>query len=269
MYINKKTFRVDPESTLHVYDDDPILERKKRRDWFHVDDLIAPVVLELNKKGFETMYSCQGHPWFYNEEHPYVLFDENSNIPLSTSKDDVLIVDEPYILFKNWVRIYDCPDGWSIDDDHRAIRSAVPDKWFYSADYYDVFQYQIDLYRDMLEWAKSLPNYDEVMTYECKCIKNFFEKLYDADFKAKWVHKYIDKSNCETRSFVYIEQCANICYNRLVRIIQDSSSMNIDTYNKIYSAGTEYYYENSGLIHPKNIDDYYWMYDDNINNYFL
>ena len=57
-YINKKDFSIIAGSNIDEY-----LE-----DCFECDDMIAPVISELNKKGYTTKFCCSGHPYIDHSE---------------------------------------------------------------------------------------------------------------------------------------------------------------------------------------------------------
>lgn len=81
MYINRKTFEILSKSSLP----DPI---PGDMELFECDELIAPIVILINQKGYETLYSCSGHVRSFRDEN-------------STS---LKLVDDlyPYILVKGW-----------------------------------------------------------------------------------------------------------------------------------------------------------------------
>ena len=63
LFVNLKTFKIqdhpddfegDPKNLIITDEDIP-------KDCIVVDALMAPIILELNKKGYRTVYSCQGY----------------------------------------------------------------------------------------------------------------------------------------------------------------------------------------------------------------
>ena len=91
----------------------------------HLDELIAPTVIELNKKGYYTKYCCSGH-WYDKCCGTYIYFHEKY-VP------DVI------------------PDGFVLEDDCCTIRSRFDD-----SEYEDKYNFVIDTNRKLYEWAKSL-----------------------------------------------------------------------------------------------------------------
>ena len=52
-YMNCKTFEIYME----------VQDEKTPNDWFFVDDMIAPSIQLLNRKGYTTAFCCAGHPF--------------------------------------------------------------------------------------------------------------------------------------------------------------------------------------------------------------
>jgi len=72
--INKFTFNI-------LYGDD-LLKNKNLHiyDCFEVDDMIAPVISKLNKKGYYTLYCCSGHDDC--DSTTYISFEPNAIPPV-------------------------------------------------------------------------------------------------------------------------------------------------------------------------------------------
>lgn len=76
-YINKETFNIRqdvPNSDIN--------------DYFEVDELIAPVISILNKKGYYTSFCCSGHPYI-TESEGIMGVSKDSNIEELLQKDSV------------------------------------------------------------------------------------------------------------------------------------------------------------------------------------
>ena len=130
---------------------------------FECDDLIAPTICILNRKGYRTTGSCQGHVSIVNKS----IFDkenQDANKPM-----DKMYVDLPFIKF-DWdsvkdERFLEYPEkfnvpGWNLEVDkesHTAIlRGEMPDiiKGDFNAAYADLTTINMQLYN----WACNLPN---------------------------------------------------------------------------------------------------------------
>ena len=89
--------------------------------WVYVDDLIAPTVCELNKKGYRTTFSCSAHP-----ERRSLCISR-----LTMELDDVGMHNSAYISFD---------DGIHIPED------IIPSKWVYDKDCNSMYFYYGDIY---------------------------------------------------------------------------------------------------------------------------
>ena len=115
-------------------------------DYFECDDLIAPAISLLNKKGYKTAFCCGGHPFYridleVREEFP-------SEEDMESAEYKILFVDESkklnkfdfdrekypwcvlcqynffdslYVVFLNKYEFPELPDGFYIDKDNGGI----------------------------------------------------------------------------------------------------------------------------------------------------
>ena len=150
---------------------------------FICDKQLAPVISELNKKGYETFASCSGH---YKNTF-YEWFDEDISSLEECKNDDKIIIQEvrensfdywsivdkttTYILFsKNYEFDY-LPEGFNYyesDDERTCIQSVI--------NYYDdtnkrkkrnVVEKEIeDNCNKLLKWVKDLPKVKGMIKYE-------------------------------------------------------------------------------------------------------
>ena len=90
-YLSRKTFHIIKYGDRRI--------KKLWDDHFHVDDLIAPVIQLLNRKGYFTEMCCAGG------EHKQ-LIDGNWHKP---------VFDKCYILFKKSVSLPSLPPGFFIE----------------------------------------------------------------------------------------------------------------------------------------------------------
>ena len=141
---------------------------------FECDDLIAPILSELNKKGYRTKYSCHGHfskldktaffdvvygGFVVNDNEyihfsvPYIMFDENT-----VSLSDIIGENETFPV-----------DGWNIEYDkdlnHLALRvdrdmleKCVESEKTSRLSYYKFYNKLLELHSNLFEWACNLSN---------------------------------------------------------------------------------------------------------------
>jgi hypothetical protein len=93
-----------------------------------VDELMMPAIIELNKKGWTTLFCCSGH---MNDSYIYT-----------------------YIKFEH--RPNTCPDSFYIDES--CIRAKNPVRYIEGIEGFDLW---VSLNRDLYEWALSLPDKEE------------------------------------------------------------------------------------------------------------
>lgn len=94
----------------------PTITNECQGTWVELDDLIAPVISELNKKGYKTLFSCSGHA-----EGMSIFIPKNSK-----SMDDIemeRLYPHAYIKFDEGIVIPKdlIPAGWNYDKDVNAI----------------------------------------------------------------------------------------------------------------------------------------------------
>ena len=87
-----------------------------QRTWVELDDLIAPVISELNKKGYRTLFSCSGHA-----EGMSIFIPKNPK-----SMDDIemeRLYPHAYIKFDDGIVIPKdlIPVGWNYDKEVNTI----------------------------------------------------------------------------------------------------------------------------------------------------
>ena len=89
---------------------------------FECDDLVAPILSELNKRGYKTKYSCSGH---FSKLDKTAFFDEIYGVFI-VNDNEYIHFSVPYIMFdENVVSISDIigenetfpVDGWNIEFD--------------------------------------------------------------------------------------------------------------------------------------------------------
>ena len=114
--------------------------------YIEVDDLMCPIVFELNRKGYITKYCCQGH---------------------------IEDVSSSYIMFEYWVKLPSIPKNWFLDKDLEltTIRYKYNDflyeKFNQYEDYYKIYNHLAYVHGELYEWAKSLPEYETILDSDC------------------------------------------------------------------------------------------------------
>ena len=126
-------------------------------DCFECDDIIAPAIAELLKKGYITKYCCAGH----------IAFDIDNDV---LDINDIEIVNNvnisiPYIMFDNLVTkdmIVPLPKRWKFSrdefEDGRLVIDAKIDTGLYTNNH-AFFEYQrllINLCEELYQWAYNL-----------------------------------------------------------------------------------------------------------------
>jgi hypothetical protein len=97
-----------------------------------LDELIAPAIIVLNKKGYTTKYCCSGH-WYENYSYMYIYFN-----------DWVLLPEK-------------LPDGFVKDKgDKITIRNTNDNFKNYSVE--EKFKFVTESNLRLLEWVNALPD---------------------------------------------------------------------------------------------------------------
>lgn len=159
---------------LETYDVFNTLSKNVETDKFvEIDELIAPIISLLNKKGYKTQYCCSGHPYTN-----YILDpsgDENWDDDWNRDQKEYFD-DNPYItgyiMFEPGILIHSCPKDTKLE----------MEKDFDSRDPVFVLRYHYDLsdepeistlsmYKTIvytmsawMEWAQNLPVYNPMIS---------------------------------------------------------------------------------------------------------
>lgn len=156
--------------------DDGELEGDDIDLYFEVDESIAPAIQVLNRKGYQTLFCCCGHPYpSHGEAWLPLTIEDPFHVVCGTYEaipepdDDshfeggqyhIRFINEPstcsYISFAEGIVLPHLPDGWVMEDDP----SRVVMNYFYD-DELEGFKYMRERQRVMeklYEWAESLPD---------------------------------------------------------------------------------------------------------------
>ena len=152
----------------NVFIDDKTYD--KCNNIFNCDKRIADAIIILNKKGYKTLASCEGHnksrEGFIQEKIDLGMLDDVKNDPrhiiLNINDDDFEVMTfkqfaQIYILFDDVKLLPNIPNGFVIQDNKIEHLVLYYDKnnARYTNEYIDN---QIDKYNKILkEWANKLP----------------------------------------------------------------------------------------------------------------
>lgn len=170
-YINKNDF------SIVGYVDNYVLAK----DYFECDDLIAPAISLLNKKGYTTEFCCSGHPFAIIDscalsECPTDELKEEMNIIYCTrssiQKDIPSWVDKKeypyfvsyyipypdcgfYVAFKEHYAFTGLPKGAYIDRDNGGIYWKIEDK---ATEDFTMVTRIYEFNKAFYEWVEKLPS---------------------------------------------------------------------------------------------------------------
>ena len=154
-YMDLKTFEIWAESNIGGFHDEQI----------EIDEVIAPIIRELNLKGYKTKFCCSGHP--------YISLNEAFTNSEETAKGLVgLVRTEPTNKADLPIRaLYIAPDDFfyiSFDEmSSHEFHVPLPDGFWWEEDNIIRYEYSTDSVYELLEerlnackvlyqWAKEL-----------------------------------------------------------------------------------------------------------------
>ena len=155
-YMDLKTYEVWAESNIDGFHDEHV----------EIDELIAPIIRELNLKGYKTKYCCSGHPYcsmneaFARSEEAVKYIAGLVKTESSGQKDFpiralyIVSGDDLYITFDGISRTdfsVPLPDGFWWDDEN-IIRYD-----FSTDEPYDLFAERLVACKTLYQWATELP----------------------------------------------------------------------------------------------------------------
>ena len=156
----------------------------KQNEYFECDEFIAPVIRELNKRGYYTQFCCSGHifgetnHYGYANKHNQIKFnkeykkakrcaneiDADFIIDRRSNKDDGIVsffvgyncTRQAYIMFDSVIKLPSIPDGWFVDDDYTGlvIRHNFTSE---SSNPYNRINEIINTMSKLYSWATKLP----------------------------------------------------------------------------------------------------------------
>lgn len=132
--MHKKTFDIYHNEYHILYD-----------DYVEIDELIAPTIQILNRKGYKTKHCCSGHPftdWLWNEGE--AKYRKSQNLPSS------------YIEFEEGIALPIPPPGFF--DDSKNNRLVIrKDDYAYYADAFELSRLIFEAMAQLYKWAFYLP----------------------------------------------------------------------------------------------------------------
>lgn len=157
--INKKTFEIVQVTDVW-----------KKKEYFECDDMIAPTISILNKKGYRTLFCCGGHP--YDDLSTAVVYSATMDaerivppikgtIKLTKRKDGSAKI---IFMSKNSTGVYIVfEDGTMMPEYNPALfktSGTMITRWVeQKADKtpYDYMSELLEINKKLYEWAKTLP----------------------------------------------------------------------------------------------------------------
>lgn len=155
-YMDLKTFDIWAESNIDGFHDDQV----------EIDEVIAPIIRELNRKGYTTKFSCSGHP-YYSVNEAFTKTEETAKGFVGLIKTEkcenadfptrvlYLLADNDFYILFDGVSQKDfetpLPDGFSWDDDD-TIRYAYTE-----TDVYEFLEERLKASKALYKWAVMLP----------------------------------------------------------------------------------------------------------------
>ena len=156
VFMDLKTFDLWAESNIDGFHNEQI----------ELDEVIAPIIQELNLKGYKTKFCCSGHPYtslneaFTNSEETAKGLGglvktektDNEDLPIRAlyiAPDDYFYISFDGISSKNFSA--SLPDGFWWEDD--IIRFE------YSASgVYEMLEERLNACKTLYQWARKLPS---------------------------------------------------------------------------------------------------------------
>lgn len=149
---------------------------------FEVDEMIAPIISILNKKGYLTSYSCSGHPYGMKSSESHIFdskftgeedVDEEIGTYMNITNSKKVCVDgnyvkiyigvtygfDAYIMFKPEIELdVSLPDGWEYDRDLNGVCIRYHYD-FENGSYFSKYDKILKTMRSLFGWALDLPEY--------------------------------------------------------------------------------------------------------------
>lgn len=127
-------------------------EKVRDQGWFAVDEVIAPVIQELNRRGYRTSYCCSGHPisgltptYIVNSKTQEVIRCEyveycQPTLYIAFDRDYGFGYSEPI------------PAAFYMDDENTVLRLE-----YETLSGFSLLHERLDACEQLYAWAKTLP----------------------------------------------------------------------------------------------------------------
>ena len=190
-----------------------------------VDENIAPILSILNKKGYTTQYSCEGH--YYDKG----FFT--------------------YISFMPWVKLDSVPLNFNFEAEGNCIRYNYNHEYDLYREVYDNPEHilkfntlKLMILGNILDWAKELPDYHAVD--ECREIKHYiltYRELHNHIFT-----KYITDDSINALGVENVKRLNKTKSIKFTQTIRETNDMVISMLGNAFTGG---------YIHSYEFENYY------------
>lgn len=145
-----------------------LTEDFKFTDFYHVDDMLAIPVVELNKKGYVTVSSCAGHPFPVATIADTVIeldkpidMDDLAQSVISKNAETVPIVHRTYARRMTYIQFRDplpenigIPQGWNYDAEENLLYTRYKKK----GDAFSFTNEQLKKIDELMIWIEESPD---------------------------------------------------------------------------------------------------------------
>lgn len=237
----------------HEIVDDCIEGAEVDKNWVEIDDLIVPVIKELNEKRYITRFCCAGHYYPNKDEELDWVYYRNSNA---------------YIAFEPYVKIPSIPDGWKYEPHNNTIRLSYTAFGWYGKLWidccydqglaaYEFYKYNLFTMEELLKWVRTLPEYH--MDSQAHEVYMFFNNIRSKtkSFAKDTLYKYLSEVTVNNKVTIHN-------HNKIKKDLEDFYSFDVVgnlyyMYNGYNFDKVKEYYKaicDDAYKHIEDLDDY-------------